>query len=695
MKLFFALFFFFISFIGFSQQTQFIDIKKGDVTLTIDPELKKVSGYVVYTFDILKATDSLFIDAKNMEIEAVFLNDSPVEFTYNNTKLKVNYNFKSNTLNSLKIEYYTSPKKALYFVSPDGNNKTQVWTQGQGKYTSNWLPSFDDMNEKIEFDLSISTPSIYKTIANGKLVDKIEEKNLTTWKYDMQYPMSSYLVALAVGNYDYETEVSKSGIPIEMYYYPNKSDIVEPTYRHTKHIFDFLETEIGVAYPWQNYKQVPVKDFLYAGMENTSLTIFSDSHMVDSIGFIDKNYINVNAHELAHQWFGDLVTEESSTHHWLQEGFATYYALLAEKEIFGEDYFYEQLYNSAKQLEDLNKNGGESLLNPKASSLTFYERGAWAIFALRNYIGDRAFKKSIKKYLKDYAFKNANTHNFINIAAAKSQIKLEDFVQKWFVNPEFPLEDAKQLLLQNEVSKTLLTIDEMNNEEVIKYAEAHPIIFSSQDKSVIVTHILKRLLPNSEEEKAVFLKAMQSNVLKTRQAVALYMNPIPQEFKSEFEKLLLDKSYLTIQNALMKLWVNFPFPKDRVRFLDKTKGITGFSDKNIETLWLTLALITEDYQQNNKKEYFDILLSYTNPSQHFEIRQQAFQYLYQIKGFDEMALRNLVQACKHPVWQFSKFSRELLKELMSNKDYRIVLEGIVTDLPSEEKVFLEQQLQEN
>ena len=193
-------------------------------------------------------------------------------------------------------------------MSPDGNNKTQVWTQGQGKYTSNWLPSFDDMNEKIEFDLSISTPSIYKTIANGKLVDKIEEKNLTTWKYDMQYPMSSYLVALAVGNYDYETEVSKSGIPIEMYYYPNKSDIVEPTYRHTKHIFAFLETEIGVAYPWQNYKQVPVKDFLYAGMENTSLTIFSDSHMVDSIGFIDKNYINVNAHELAHQWFGDLVT---------------------------------------------------------------------------------------------------------------------------------------------------------------------------------------------------------------------------------------------------------------------------------------------------------------------------------------------------------------------------------------------------
>ncbi len=86
-------------------------------------------------------------------------------------------------------------------------------------------------------------------------------------------------------------------------------------------MFDFLEDEIGFPYPWQNYKQVPVHDFFYAGMENTSLTIFSDAFVVDSIGFNDRNYINVNAHELAHQWFGDLVTAKSGEHHWLQEGF--------------------------------------------------------------------------------------------------------------------------------------------------------------------------------------------------------------------------------------------------------------------------------------------------------------------------------------------------------------------------------------
>src|SRR5690606_8561022 len=158
-----------------------------------------------------------------------------------------------------------------------------------------------------------------------------------------------------------------------------------------------LEEEIGVSYPWQNYKQIPVKDFMYAGMENTTVTIFSDTYVIDSISFIDKNYVNVNAHELAHQWFGNLVTEESGTHHWLHEGFATYYALLAEKEIFGNDYYYWQLYQSSQQLIALSEQEkGESLLNPHASSLTFYEKGAWALHILRPIVGDEFFKVAVK-----------------------------------------------------------------------------------------------------------------------------------------------------------------------------------------------------------------------------------------------------------------------------------------------------------
>src|SRR5690606_9031141 len=122
------------------------------------------------------------------------------------------------------------------------------------------------------------------------------------------------------------------------------------------------------------------------------------------------------------------------------------------------------------------------------------------------------------------------------------------------------------------------------------------------------------------------------------------------ELKSYYETLLEDKSYITIEMALYNLWNNFP--EDRYAYLTKTKHLQGFNDKNIRTLWLTLALITEDFEQENKSDYFEELTNYTNPSYHFEIRQNAFQYLKLVNACNEKCQENLEQAAKHPVWQF-------------------------------------------
>src|SRR5690606_2954588 len=139
--------------------------------------------------------------------------------------------FKSNEIYELSLNYSANPKKALYFIDWDtGGGNNQIWTQGQGKYTSNWLPSFDDMNEKVEFDLIITFDKDYEVIANGKLTNKLDDGSTITWHYDMQQPMSSYLVALAIGKYDKKVETSKSGISLEMYYYPQDSLKIEPTY---------------------------------------------------------------------------------------------------------------------------------------------------------------------------------------------------------------------------------------------------------------------------------------------------------------------------------------------------------------------------------------------------------------------------------------------------------------------------------
>lgn len=430
---------FFITFIFYgeltAQQTDVVDFLKIDAAVEPDVTNKEVIGHVIAKFKILKETDSIFMDAINIATEEIKTKNFSV--TADNKKLWFVGNFEEGKTYDADFRYKMKPKQTLYFF---GN---EIWTQGQGKYTSHWLPSIDDVNDKIEFDLTIISSEGKKVISNGKLKSTKENDGKNHWAFDMKNPMSSYLVAFAIGDYTKMDLVSKSGIPLELYYKTSDSTKAEPTYRFSKRIFNFLETEIGIPYPWQNYKQVPVRDFLYAGMENTSATFFSEAFIVDSTGFNDRNYINVNAHELAHQWFGNLITEKANEDHWLQEGFATYYALLAEKEIFGDEYYYWQLYQTAEQLKAISDEGkGESLLNPKASSLTFYQKGAWALHILREQIGEEAFKTAIINYLEKYKFKNVSNEDFLNEVKAVSSIDISTFEKNWLQQSAFKAEEA-------------------------------------------------------------------------------------------------------------------------------------------------------------------------------------------------------------------------------------------------------------
>lgn len=655
MKYLVLLFLLFFTAFGFSQQTEYVDFKKIKAEIGFDVSQKKVYGEFECTFEVLKDTDFIYLDAIAMQFQSVTLNGKSVNSKSEAKKLIIFSDFEESKVYKLRFFYFkNNPKKALYFIDWDTstalsvtNGNKQIWTQGQGKYTSNWLPSIDDMNDKIEFDLNITFDKNYEVIANGSLITKQINDSTTTWHYDMQQPMSSYLVALAIGKYNKKVAYSKSGIPLEMYYYPEDSAKFEPTYRYTKRMFDFLEEEIGVPYPWQNYKQLPVKDFLYAGMENTSTTIFSDAFVIDSIAFVDKNYVNVNAHELAHQWFGDLVTETSGTHHWLQEGFATYYALLAERDVFGDDYYYWQLYEYAQELLEQDKAGGStSLLNPKSSSVTFYKKGAWVLHMLRERAGDEAFKKGVKNYLLKHQFKNVETDDFIREVEKVSGEDLSGFVETWLKSEELNEKDIFESLNQSNFIKEYLNI---NYDTVVSKCDfSLDSNISDEAKSKII-----KLIPEKINNKTF------NNSLKVRQTIAKSLSKIPSGLKADYETLLGDKSYTTIEVALFNLWNNFP--EEQIKYLNKTKGIVGFNDKNIRILWLTLALLTDDFEIENKELYFKELNDYTSPKYDFSIRQNAFQYLLWISACADDCEENLKQATKHHNWQFSKYAKEMLK----------------------------------
>ncbi|SNZ00091.1 M1 family metallopeptidase [Flagellimonas pacifica] len=676
-----------------------VDFKFCGADIYIQPNEKKISGRYSVQFWPLKNVDSIFLDAHDMSFNKIRMSkyrthkslDVKIDPFVKKDKLIIKGKFEKGAAYTLRFEYRATPSQTVYFSGWDDTimGNEQVWTQGQGKYTSHWLPSLDDMNDKIEFDLNFILDENYTVVSNGRLMakDTLPESHAFLWKFDMEQPMSSYLVGFAIGNFDKKTIQSTSGISVELYYEPKDSLKVEPTYRYTKEIFNFLENEIGVPYPWQNYKQVPVHDFLYAGMENTGATIFSNTFVVDSTAFMDKNFVNVNAHEMAHQWFGNLVTEQGGKHHWLHEGFATYYAYLAEKDIFGEDYFYWRLLETAWALDNFSGEGnGEALIDSGAGSLTFYEKGAWALVMLRERVGDSNFKQGIQNYLTKYAYQNVTISDFIWEMEKASGMKLMDFEEAWLQESEFPFEAVKTFLIKK--NKSINEYFEIKDSIGDMTALAESIL--KKKWGMLISDRLKHqvLLDYGNELSAEFIKSILNNEsLKVRQAVAFSLEKVSADIQTAFENLLMDESYKTIESALYRLWTDFP--EQRNIYLNKTAKIIGLPNKNVRLLWLTLALVTPEYQIISKPDFFKELSDYTSTEHHFEVRLLAFQYLKSIGAFNDETVKNLIKACNHHVWHFKKSCRKMLKEFWKEEENKERLKNIYPTLSLEQQKYID------
>jgi aminopeptidase N len=675
--------FLFISSFAFAQQTQYVDFKSVLGKIAINPKEKAVSGNVDYHFEVLKSIDTIKIDAQNMTVSNLKLNGNEVQFLNTGKQLQLIYPFIKGK-HQLTFHYLAVPKQTLYFVDD------QIWTQGQGKYTSHWFPSFDDVNEKVVFNLNVVFNENYQVISNGVLKFKSGIDGISVWDYRMKKPMSSYLLMLAIGKFEKRLQKSKGGTPLELYIENKDSGKFEPSYRYSERMFDFLEKEIGVKYPWEIYKQIPVRDFLYAGMENTSATLFSTRYVVDSIGFEDRNYTNVNAHELAHQWFGNLVTAESGKHHWLQEGFATYYALLAERDIYGDDYFYSKLYESAQQIKYASRTDTIPVLNAKASSLSFYQKGAWSLFVLHEAIGNKAFKKVVRSYLKKHSFQTVTTQDFFDEIKKVSDYDLDNFSKVWLESVVFNSQLANELLFKNKSIKLLYEVESLKRKPLSEKEDFFVEILNS-DAYYTVKEAVVNQLGNDDfrAEKHLLQLALNTNNVQVRQAVASILTKIPDDFREQYETLLEDKSYQTQEIALFQLWNNFP--EFRTSYLDKTKNWIGFNDFNLRILWLSLAISTPDYSAN-REVLINELVSYSSIKYEATTRQKALEKLIAFQLINDSVLKNLVNATTHHMWQFSKFGRDAIRTILKIPAMRASFERILPELNEKEQFQLNRLL---
>ncbi len=419
---------------GLSPREQFVDFIHLKADLKFDVNQKMVFGMVTHQFVPKRfSIDSLFIDAPSIKIIEV-KDDEILKFKTNKNGLWVYFNSSIKESHEISITYEAKPKKGLYFIGWDDKNnlmKKQIWTQGQGIDNRHWLPCFDDQADKITTDISIEFEEGYEVISNGDLITSKSRNGKTNWRYKMNNPHAPYLIMIAVGEYKKLELKSKSGVPLSLYYYADQENRVEQTYRLSAEMMDWMESYLNYPYPWGTYKQVPVADFLYGAMENTSATIFGDFYMVDKRSALDKEYLEVNMHELAHQWFGDLITSRSGAHHWLHESFATFFQMRYAQVAKGGDYYRKWMRENAEAAFGQSLKDEMGIGHSMAGSNRHYLKGAFVVDMLAYVVGEEKFKETLSDILTEFEYKNVETDDFLFAFHETTGQSLSWFFNQW------------------------------------------------------------------------------------------------------------------------------------------------------------------------------------------------------------------------------------------------------------------------
>lgn len=459
-----------------------LDITHMKVEVRFVPEKGLVSGKVTHSFNVLQQNvDSVFFDAPGITIKSAKLNNQNLRFKIVSTGVWVmpSKALQQDQSGKIVFEYEAKPRKGIYFngwniqENPEQNPyavRKQIWTQGQGIDNRNWIPMYDDMNDKFVTETIVTFDDAYQVLSNGLLQNKTANADHTnTWHYAMSKPHAGYLLMLGIGKYDIKKTVSGNGVPMNMYYYPEFSEREEPTYRYSERMMDFLEKETGFAYPWETYSQIMVQDFMYGAMENTTATIFGDFFNVDSRGYLDRPYVGVNCHELTHQWFGDCITARDGRDTWLQESYATYFPKMFTREIFGEDEYNWQRRSEQVTALDAGKRDRNPIRYSQAGTARVYQKGSAVISMLSNVLGDEQWKRALNHYLKNHAYGNVETNDLQQAIQDKLGLDLSWFFEEWLLHggePEYTISYADVSKNGNRQTEVLVQQTQLRDEVV-------------------------------------------------------------------------------------------------------------------------------------------------------------------------------------------------------------------------------------
>jgi len=352
---------------------------------------------------------------------------------------------------SVTVAYSAEPKAGLYFRTPEQGylpGDTHLFSQGEEVEARHWFPCLDAPNVKLTSEVTCHVPSGMTVVSNGRLVDQTKDSKtgLVAFHWSQEKPHANYLITLVAG-YFAKLEAKHGSLPLAFYTPPSEAAEAPPSFRSTEDTMAFFEREIGVPYPWAKYDQICVNDFVAGGMENTSATTLTDSTLFSDATENLHDSESLVAHEMAHQWFGDLVTCKDWCHVWLNEGFATYYEALYHGYHKGHDAMLLEFLDSARQItgmpDDINpivrRNYGapRDLFNYLA-----YPKGSWVLRMLRADLGDDLFRRCIKTYLERFQYGSVGTEDLRGVIEQLSGRSFDRFFDQWVYHAHHPELDA-------------------------------------------------------------------------------------------------------------------------------------------------------------------------------------------------------------------------------------------------------------
>jgi aminopeptidase N len=436
-------------------RTRDYDLQHSRIALRFDVDQKKIVGDVTHTLAILRDDISkVAFDSVGLTIQSVTVNKAPVRFEITAAKLIVALPASAHPGEKFEIEirYDGKPSKGIYFILPDKHypdRPKQIWTQGESEDTRYYLPTYDYPNDRLTTETIITVPASFLTVANGKLVSVTDAgSGMKTWTWKESVPSSTYLITVVAGEFD-EIKQTWHNIPVTYYAPKGRGDRVLITYGRTLAMLDLFTKKVGLDYPWEKYAQVMVDDFVAGGMENSSASTNTATSLMHPklVPEFPAKEDPLISHELAHQWFGDLVTCKDWGNVWLNEGFATFFEGVWSESHYPKDQTDYDRWKTIREWFDQSSLYTKPIVRFDFNDSSIfdentYEKSGLVLYMLRHQIGEDAFWRGVKHYLEVNRGKNVVTADLVKAIEEVTHLSVDRFFDQWVYGagaPKFDL----------------------------------------------------------------------------------------------------------------------------------------------------------------------------------------------------------------------------------------------------------------